>query len=77
MDFVFVFCFDLLYEKVPFCIFVLTSAWNLSLLKQLHIATESFHYTLLENGIMYRGLDKRSWDTSNSNIKKDAYSAEI
>ena len=37
---------------------------------------ESSHYTHSENGMIYRGLSRRSWDISNQNIKKDTDSAE-
>ena len=38
---------------------------------------DSFHYTLLEKDMIYRGLNHRSWDISNYNIKKDADLAGI
>ena len=40
-------------------------------------ASESSHYPLSENAMVCRGLNHRSWDISNWNIKKDADSAEI
>ena len=40
-------------------------------------ASESSHYTLSENAMIYRGLSHRSWDISNLNIRKGADSAEI
>ena len=33
-------------------------------------ASESSHYTLSENAMIYRGLSHHSWDISNQNIKK-------
>ena len=40
-------------------------------------ASESSHYPLSENAMVYRGLGQRSWNISDWNIKKDADSAEI
>ena len=40
-------------------------------------ATESSHYTLPENAMIYRGLSHRSRDICHQNIKRDADSAEI
>ena len=40
-------------------------------------ASESSHYTLSENAMIYRGLSHRSRNISDENIKKDADSAEI
>ena len=47
-------------------------------IKAIYIyASESSHYTLSKNDMVYRGLSHCSWDISNQNIKKDADSAEI
>ena len=40
-------------------------------------ASESFHYTLSENAMVYRGPSNHSWDINDWNIKKYADSAEI
>ena len=49
-------------KKCNFYNFVLTSARNLSLLKQFYIyASESSYYTLSENGMVYRGRSHSSW----------------
>ena len=59
MDFVlFVFRFVFFYEKVHVVQFCADFSMKPKLLEQIHIATESFHYTLSENDIVYRGLDK-------------------
>ena len=40
-------------------------------------ASESSHYTLSENAMVYRSLSHRSWDLNDYNINKYADSAEI
>ena len=40
-------------------------------------ASESSHYTLSENDMVYRGPSHHSQDISNQNMKKDADSVEI
>ena len=40
-------------------------------------ASESSHYTVSENPMIYRGLSHCSWDISDYNIKKDAESQKF
>ena len=47
-------------------------------LKAIYIhASESSHYILSKNDMVYRGLGHHSWDINKKNIKKDTDVAEI
>ena len=65
-------------KKVHFLQFCADLSKKSKSVKAIYIyASESSHYTLSENDMVYRGLSHRSWDISNENIKKDADSAGI
>ena len=66
------------FEKGHFLRFCADLSKKSKSVKAIYIyASESSHYTLSENAMVYRGLSHHSWDISNQNIKKDADSAEI
>ena len=56
-------------KKGIFYNFVLTSIYI--------YLSESSHYTLSENAMVYWSLSHRSWDINDYNVKKYADSAEI
>ena len=64
-------------KKMHFYNLVLTSARNLSLLKQFTYMDVKVSSHSSENDMGYRVLGHHSWDISNQNIKKDADSVEI
>ena len=58
-----------------FCAYLIKKSESV---KEIYIyASESSCYTLSENGMVYRVLSHHSWDISDSNMKKDADSAEV
>ena len=65
-------------KKVHFLQFCADISKKPESVKAIYIyASESSHYTLPENDIVYRGLSHPSFDISDQNIKKDPDSAEI
>ena len=65
-------------KKVYFLQFCADLSKKSKSVKAIYIyASESSHYTLSENGMVYRCLKHRLWGISELNIKKDADSAEI
>ena len=65
-------------KKVHFLQFCTDLRKKSKSVKAIYIyASESSHYILSENAMVYRGLSHRSRDIRNYNIKKDADSSKI
>ena len=58
-------------KKVHFLQFCADLSQKPKSVKAIYIyGSENFHYSLSENDMVYKGLNHRSWDISNKNIKR-------